>query len=141
CANAVTATCRRRAGGRALRDRRGRAEGVERLADERRELADPLLVIGVEVTSCALVAELKETVDPAVLTADARGEPTAHRRMLGLDGCEVPPEWMADDLLLSEPHHLAGRDRHAVQAEAARIHPEVPVALVLLAQAEVLARL
>src|SRR5262249_23653358 len=61
----------------ALRDRHGSTEGVERLADERRELADVLRVIVVEVTSAGLVAELEEAVHTAVLTADARGEPTA----------------------------------------------------------------
>src|SRR5262249_44694474 len=102
---------------------------------------DVLLVAGVEVTSSGLVAELEETVDAAVLAADARGEPTAHRRMLGLERPELTPQRMADDLLLREPYDLAGRDRHAVQADAVRINAEVAVTLVLRAQAEVLARL
>ena len=104
----------------------------QRLADERRKLADVLLVIRIEVTSSALVAELEETIDPAVLAADAQGEPTAHRRMLCLDVSEALPQRMADDLLLREPHHLAGRDRKAMQAKALGIHAELSIALVLL---------
>src|SRR5262249_42539576 len=69
------------------------------------------------------------------------GEPTAHRRMVGLERPEVPPQRMVDDFLLSQPHHLAGWDRHAVQAKALGIHPELSVAPVLLTQAEVLPRL
>src|SRR5436309_766363 len=48
---------------------------------------------------------------------------------------------MAFDLVLGQPHHLAGRDRHAVEAEATWVDAEIVIALVLLAQAEVLPRL
>src|SRR5262249_26600077 len=56
-------------------------------------------------------------------------------------GPKFLPERMADDFLLSQPHDLAGRDRHAGPAKPPRNPTEVPVGLVLLTQAEVLARL
>ncbi len=48
---------------------------------------------------------------------------------------------MCENLGLRQPNDVAGRDRHPVQADALRVEPEVGERGVLLAQAEVLARL
>jgi hypothetical protein len=46
---------------------------------------------------------------------------------------------MSLDLVVSQPHDFAGRQRHAVQAEAPRIDAEVAPALIALGQVEELA--
>src|SRR6476620_5671509 len=60
---------------------RGQPHRVEGPADQSGELVDVRLVGLVEVAPATLVAQLQQTVDATVVAADARGQPSPHRRV------------------------------------------------------------
>ena len=57
------------------------------------------------------------------------------------EAAEVLKVRVAQDFVFRQAHHFTRRDRHAVQANAMRVDAELAERRVLLAEAEVLARL
>src|SRR5262249_39229266 len=90
---------RRRDGARLTGFAYSGAERIERLADQRRELEDVLLVKSVEVASGAPVGQLQHPIRPSARAADARREPAPHRWMTGRESAEVTKERMVQHLV------------------------------------------
>src|SRR5207248_8320295 len=72
---------------------------------------------------------------------DAGRKPSPHRRMSVNELAEVAVERMLEDFFLGQAHNFATRDLHSVQTQPLWVDAKVTVRRILLAEAEVLARL